>query len=99
MRIAVLSLMVSLALASCNVYQTEFECPPGEGVGCSSVTEVMEMIVESDQGEDLFLKYRGSPLLSARRQKDKNFGEKKLFIARSEEGKLVLVPETEGEKR
>lgn len=99
MRIIVLFLVVSLILASCNVYRTEFECPPGEGVGCSSVTEVMDMIVENDLEEDLFLKYRGRPLLSSRRQKDTSRGEKKLFIARSNEGKLVLVPEIEGEKR
>jgi hypothetical protein len=48
--------VLCLFLASCGIYNSHFDCPPGEGVGCASVNEVMEMIVEREEGEDLFLK-------------------------------------------
>ncbi|MBX9786386.1 MAG: hypothetical protein K2Y08_03500 [Alphaproteobacteria bacterium] len=37
-----------LALTGCmGVYEGGFECPPGEGVGCKSISEVNQMV---DQG-------------------------------------------------
>ncbi len=98
MRIS-LSFVVCLLLASCNIYHSDFECPPGEGVGCASVGEVMEMIVETEEGEDLFLKYRGRPLFAENKRKSKGGGEQRLLVSRTEKGQLVLIPEPEGEKR
>jgi hypothetical protein len=39
---------LSLSLSGCmGVYEGGFECPPGEGVGCKSISEVNHMV---DQG-------------------------------------------------
>ena len=39
---------ISLSLSGCmGVYEGGFECPPGEGVGCKSISEVNHMV---DQG-------------------------------------------------
>lgn len=39
---------LSLSLSGCmGVYEGGFECPPGEGVGCKSISEVNYMV---DQG-------------------------------------------------
>ncbi|MBX9620673.1 MAG: hypothetical protein K2X28_01345 [Alphaproteobacteria bacterium] len=39
---------LALALSGCmGVYEGGFECPPGEGVGCKSISEVNQMV---DQG-------------------------------------------------
>lgn len=39
---------ISLSLSGCmGVYEGGFECPPGEGVGCKSISEVNSMV---DQG-------------------------------------------------
>ncbi|HUX78523.1 MAG TPA: hypothetical protein VMW10_02075 [Alphaproteobacteria bacterium] len=36
---------IALCLTGCmGVYEGGFECPPGEGVGCKSISEVNEMI-------------------------------------------------------
>ena len=43
-------LMTALApaLTSCmGVYEGGFECPPGEGVGCKSISEVNQMVDQS----------------------------------------------------
>jgi hypothetical protein len=40
---------LSLCLTGCmGVYEGGFECPPGEGVGCKSISDVNQMV---DQGE------------------------------------------------
>jgi hypothetical protein len=37
------------ALTSCmGVYEGGFECPPGEGVGCKSISEVNQMVNEGE---------------------------------------------------
>lgn len=43
-----------LSLASCSIYQSSFDCPAGKGVGCRSVNQVLTMIVDQEDGEDLF---------------------------------------------
>ena len=36
---------LAFALTGCmGVYEGGFECPPGEGVGCKSISEVNEMV-------------------------------------------------------
>jgi|LakMenEpi03Aug12_release.lakeMendotaPanAssembly.Ray.scaffolds.fasta_scaffold03135_14 hypothetical protein len=45
-----------LFLSSCQIYRSKFDCPPGEGVPCTSVTEIEKMIIETPEGEsDIFL--------------------------------------------
>lgn len=40
-------LTTALALSGCmGVYDGGFECPPGEGVGCKSISEVNHMVDE-----------------------------------------------------
>lgn len=48
------SAFLPLCLTGCmGVYEGGFECPPGEGVGCKSISEVNEMINHGElpQGE------------------------------------------------
>ena len=45
-----------ILLTGCGIYKSNFDCPAGEGIGCKPVGEVLEMIVESEDGEDLFIK-------------------------------------------
>ena len=52
-----------LCMSSCGVYNSSFDCPPGKGVGCASVNEVLELIVEKKEGEDVFVKNKGTALL------------------------------------
>lgn len=42
-------------LSSCAVYRQQFDCPPDCGVPCTSVTDLEQMIVETDKGPDIFL--------------------------------------------
>lgn len=51
------SLLFSLLalLSSCSLYQKQFDCPPKQGVTCTSVTTLEKMIVEAPSGEDVFL--------------------------------------------
>ena len=99
MQIAICFTILCLFLSSCGIYKSEFDCPAGKGVGCASVGEVLDMIVEREDGEDLFLKNRGRALLSEREKKKGRNGEKKLEVARSDSGELVLVPEKREEVR
>ena len=46
--------LIPLFLCSCSIYNRDFDCPPGKGIGCKSVTEIEEMIVETEEGPDLF---------------------------------------------
>lgn len=55
MRISVLSLVIGCLMSSCQVYQAQFDCCPGRGVPCASLTEIEKLIVETEEGPDLFL--------------------------------------------
>lgn len=46
-----LSCLLAL-LSSCTGYKSSFDCPPGKGIGCKSVTQIESMIVENDRGSD-----------------------------------------------
>lgn len=40
---------LAFALSGCmGVYEGGFECPPGEGVGCKSISEVNQMVNEGE---------------------------------------------------
>jgi len=52
-RLLILSLVL---LTSCQTYRSQFDCPPSEGIPCTSVSEIQKMIVETpDGGPDIFL--------------------------------------------
>jgi hypothetical protein len=48
-------LILSLALSSCQSYRTHFDCPPGKGVPCASLSEIERMVVETEGGPDIFM--------------------------------------------
>jgi len=62
MNIKFTSLLLLTLTTSCQVYQSNFDCPPCDGVPCTSVTEIQKMIIETpDGGPDIFLgKYNDS---------------------------------------
>ena len=41
-------------LTSCSQYRSTFDCPPGRGVPCTSVSEIESRIIETEQGPDIF---------------------------------------------
>ena len=91
-----------LFLSSCGVYGTKFECPPGKGIGCKSVGEVLDLIVEKEEGEDLFVKDRGTAiLLRQEEEKDLRYSrsgesrKKKLYLIKDDAGELILAKESE----
>jgi len=40
---------------SCSMYKRTFDCPIPEGTPCTSVTKIESMIVERNEGPDLFV--------------------------------------------
>ena len=48
-------IMLAMLAQSCQVYQSNFDCPPKEGIPCRSVTEIEAMIVESQKGPDILI--------------------------------------------
>ena len=67
-----------LLLPSCGVYQSNFDCPPGKGIGCAPVGEVLELIVEKEEGEDLFVKDKGTALLLRNQEEKKTVSHQKI---------------------
>jgi hypothetical protein len=53
MRIFLLIATTAL-LSGCTGYRNHFDCPPGMGVGCKSVTEIEGAIIEQEDQGDLF---------------------------------------------
>lgn len=99
-------LCLCAALASCSMYNSSFDCPPGKGVGCKSVNEVLDLIVEKEEGEDLFVTDPGAALLLKSEEKKKRRkkplpveqGQKKLYLLKEKSGDPVLIQATEGTK-
>jgi hypothetical protein len=50
-----LSFLGSCLFSSCSMYLQHFDCPPDPGVPCTSVTDLEKMIIETDEGPDIFL--------------------------------------------
>jgi hypothetical protein len=50
-----ISLFVATAtlLTSCQMYRGQFDCPPGEGIPCTSVTDIESMVIEQKKGPDI----------------------------------------------
>ncbi len=88
-----------LLLASCGVYRSNFDCPPGRGIGCAPVGEVLDLIVEKEEGEDLFVKDKGTALLLRTQEEKKTVSHqktsKKMYLIQDEAGhwKFVQLPE------
>ena len=82
-----------LGLTSCGVYSTHWDCPPGRGVGCTPVNEVLNMIVEREQGEDLFVTDPGTALLL--RQQEELVS--RVTMRQKKLAKLRLVQEDSGD--
>lgn len=38
------NVLILISLSGCGVYRQTFDCPPGKGVGCRSISEVNEMV-------------------------------------------------------
>ncbi|MFI5342790.1 MAG: hypothetical protein ACHQUC_01070 [Chlamydiales bacterium] len=53
-------------ISSCAMYKQEFDCPPPQGVPCTSETDLEAMIMETDQGADLFLPYENDKLFCSK---------------------------------
>lgn len=43
-----------LFFSSCSIYERNFDCFPAEGVPCTSVTDLEAMIIETQEGPDIF---------------------------------------------
>ncbi len=86
---------VFLSLASCGVYKSNFDCPPGRGIGCAPVNEVLDMIVEREEGEDLFITDLGTALLLRQQQEQETVSNrsKKLHLIKEDSGELVFMEE------
>lgn len=83
-------------LSSCGVYRTSFDCPPGKGVGCAPVGEVLDLIVEREEGEDLFVEDLDVAfLLRQQENEDREEQRKKTpkisYLIRDEQGNLKIV--------
>lgn len=50
---------LSLLFSSCSIYRQKFDCPPDPGVPCTSVTDLEQMIIETDLGPDIFVGSQG----------------------------------------
>jgi hypothetical protein len=91
-------------LSSCGVYNNSFDCPAGRGVGCKSVSEVIDMIVEVEDGEDIFVEDQGTAALLREREKEKsvkttNKTKKRYFLVKDDKGELVLAQELQEGKK
>ena len=49
------SWILLLAFSSCTGYRQNFDCPPGRGVPCTSVSDIEALIIETEEGPDVFL--------------------------------------------
>lgn len=88
-------IMLLVLLSSCNIYNSSFDCPPGEGIGCAPVGEVLDLIVERESGEDLFVEDKGTALLIRQTEEGTRqpmrTSRKKLILIRDESGNLQLA--------
>jgi hypothetical protein len=88
---------ICLVLTSCGVYNSSFDCPPGKGIGCAPVNEVLNMIVEREDGEDLFITDPGTALLLRQQEQEaaRPQRKKKLRLVKEDSGELVFMEDQE----
>ncbi len=46
------SILLVMGLVGCTDYQNNFDCPPSPGMGCQSISEIHDQIIEQSKGED-----------------------------------------------
>lgn len=90
-----LLILACATLASCSMYNSHFDCPAGKGIGCQSVNEVLNLIVEKEEGEDVFVTDRDTALLLKIEEKKKK-GRKPAQIS-EEKTKFYLLKERSGD--
>lgn len=89
-------LLLLAFLTSCGMYNSRFDCPPGKGIGCQSVSQVLHLIVEREEGEDLF--YEDLSRASHCRAQEHERSRKVVKSVEEERGRLFLLKERSGEK-
>lgn len=93
-----------LFLASCGIYSSKFDCPPGKGVGCAPVGEILDLIIEKESGEDLFVKDRGTALLLKQQKREQEETKEpeakaaKLYLVKTPSGEWVLSKTKDGKE-
>ncbi len=74
------------------MYRSHFDCPPGQGIGCQPVSEVLNLIIEREEGEDLFAADAQTAHLLKKKKQGRNHEEKKtLYLLKEHSGDPVLV--------
>ncbi len=48
----ILFLLPILMITACTDYSNAFDCPPKPGMGCQSISEIHEQIIEHPKGDD-----------------------------------------------
>lgn len=90
---------LALLCVSCGMYQSHFDCPPGKGIGCKPVSEVLNLIVERENESDFFVEHESCASYWKEREKHRRrpqtapMGEKKLVLAKEHSGAAVIVEE------
>ena len=90
--------LTGLVLSSCGVYKSQFDCPPGKGIGCAPVSEVLDMIVEEEHEEDDFVTDVGTALILKQENHKASFPAKKtkkLCLVKDSSGVLTVVEDLE----
>ena len=96
------SFLLLVTLSSCGMYNSDFQCPAGKGIGCAPAGDVLDRIIEEEEGEDQFIRNRGEALLVRQEQNSdtksdkKRSQKKKLHLVKTETGDLILVPSSQG---
>lgn len=91
-----INLLITFFLSSCGIYSNRFQCPPGKGLGCASVGEVLDLIVEREGEEDLLIKDKKESELLKQQEKEKRKKKKNskpLTLTKTDSGKLVVIQE------
>ncbi len=84
-----------IACHSCSIYNSQFDCPPGKGIGCSPVHEVLNLIVENEDEEDFFVSTRQEAKRLKRQKKQGKHSApespKKLYLLKESSGDKILI--------
>lgn len=81
-----LLIFLMLFTQSCQVYRSNFDCAPGEGIPCRSVTEIESMIVESCEGPDILVEKESDSVVLVRRKshrRRRNCEDRYIYFRRS----------------
>ena len=88
---AIIACGLCILCSACGIYQSNWDCPPGQGIGCKPVTEVLDMIVEQE-GEDLFI---ADPCArqQMRKQPAIQRSDQKLYLLKERSGGAAVIVE------